>query len=71
MHACVGIDVSKATLDVAVYGSLEVRAFANSAAGFRQLAAWLLPQQPQHVVLEATGGMNKLHWMPCSWRACR
>jgi len=59
MHACVGIDVSKATLDVAVYGSSEVRAFANSPAGFRRLAAWLLPQRPRQVVLEATGGYEQ------------
>lgn len=59
MHACVGIDVSKATLDVAVHGSSEVRAFANSPAGFRRLAAWLLPQRPHQVVLEATGGYEQ------------
>jgi transposase len=59
MHACVGIDVSKATLDVAVYGSSEVRAFANSPTGFRRLAAWLLPQYPRQVVLEATGGYEQ------------
>jgi transposase len=59
MHACVGIDVSKATLDVAVYGSSEVRAFANSPRGFRRLAAWLLPQRPRQVVLEATGGYEQ------------
>jgi len=59
MHACVGIDVSKATLDVAVHGSSEVHAFANSAVGFRRLAAWLLPQRPHQVVLEATGGYEQ------------
>lgn len=59
MHACVGIDVSKATLDVAVHGSSEVRVFANSPNGFRRLAAWLLPQRPHQVVLEATGGYEQ------------
>jgi transposase len=59
MHACVGIDVSKATLDVAVHGASEVRVFANSPAGFRRLAAWLLPQRPRQVVLEATGGYEQ------------
>ena len=59
MHACVGIDVSKATLDVAVHGSSEVLAFANSPAGFRRLASWLLPQCPHQVVLEATGGYEQ------------
>lgn len=59
MHACVGIDVSKATLDVAVHGSPEVRSFANDARGFRHLAAWLLPQLPRQIVLEATGGYEQ------------
>lgn len=59
MPACVGIDVSKATLDVAIHGLAEVRKFANSSAGFRQLAAWLLPQHPDQVVLEATGGYEQ------------
>jgi transposase len=59
MHACVGIDVSKATLDVAIHGSSEVHAFANSPAGFDRLAAWLLPQRPHQVVLEATGGYEQ------------
>ncbi len=54
MPAYVGIDVSKATLDVAVHGASEVRAFANNPTGFRQLVAWLLPQHPPQVVLEAT-----------------
>lgn len=59
MSASVGIDVSKATLDVAVHGSSEVRVFANTSTGFRRLAAWLLPQHPQRIVLEATGGYEQ------------
>lgn len=59
MHACVGIDVSKATLDVAIHGTSEVRTFANNRAGFRRLVAWLLPQHPRQVVLEATGGYEQ------------
>ncbi len=59
MPAYVGIDVSKATLDVAVHGASEVRAFANNPTGFRQLVAWLLPQHPRQVVLEATGGYEQ------------
>ena len=39
MSAFVGIDVSKALLDVAVLGSPAVRQFANSPAGFRKLVA--------------------------------
>ena len=65
MSAFIGIDVSKAHLDVAVHGRCEVRQFANSAAGHRRLAAWLLPQQPIRVVLEATGGYERvaLEWL--------
>lgn len=59
MSVSVGIDVSKATLDVAIHGSSAVRAFPNNAAGFRQLAAWLKPQLPLQVVLEATGGYEQ------------
>jgi len=59
MPACVGIDVSKATLDVAIHGSPEVRTFTNRPAGFRQLASWLLRQCPHQVVLEATGGYEQ------------
>jgi len=58
MLAC-GVDVSKAALDVAIHGSSQVRSFANSIAGFRKLAAWLLPQAPSQVVLEATGGYEQ------------
>ncbi|MET0617268.1 MAG: transposase [Luteibacter sp.] len=54
-----GIDISKAVLDVAVEGEKVVRRFANSPAGFAQAIAWLAPQQPDQVVLEATGGYEQ------------
>ena len=44
---------------MAVHGASEVRVFANSPVGFRRLAAWLLPQRPRQVVLEATGGYEQ------------
>jgi len=50
----VGIDVSKDQLDVAVYDRPGARSFANSATGLGELVAWLTPQQPALVVLEAT-----------------
>lgn len=59
MSAFVGIDVSKACLDVAVLGSSPTRQFANTAAGFRKLAAWLKPLRPARVLLEATGGYEQ------------
>jgi transposase len=52
----VGIDVSKARLDVAVRPSGEVRSYDNDEPGFAELAAWLVPQSPRLVVVEATGG---------------
>ncbi|WP_119072579.1 IS110 family transposase [Aggregatilinea lenta] len=58
--AVVGIDVSKATLDVAVVQGgkkAEVRQYANDAAGVKALATWLKQRRAReaHVCLEATG----------------
>lgn len=66
MSAFVGIDVSKATLDVAILGRSGSRSFPNTPAGFRRLSAWLRPLDVELVVLEATGGyehaaLNALH----------
>jgi transposase len=53
----VGIDVAKASVDVAVQGAeLPAREFDNEADGHSQLAAALAPLQPTLVVMEATGG---------------
>ena len=56
----VGIDVSKNSLDVALLkeqGKPRHKVFANSAAGHRQLLAWLYEQGAPivHACLEATG----------------
>lgn len=59
MHAGIGIDVSKAMLDVAIHGVAATRQFPNSAAGHRRLAAWLQKHEPKQVVLEATGGYER------------
>lgn len=49
-----GIDVSAATLEIAVHeGATQV--FANDDAGIAALVAWSHTQQPTLVVLEATG----------------
>lgn len=55
MNDAIGIDVSKATLDVAVHGLAQQSSFPNTAAGHRRLVKWLLALQPRQVVLEATG----------------
>jgi len=56
---CCGVDVSAATLAVAVErvkrDGFDEREFANTAAGHRQLVAWLLQRGPVRVALEATG----------------
>lgn len=52
----VGIDVSKAQLDVFVRPSGETLAVANDEAGIAQLVARLAEPPPTLVVLEATGG---------------
>lgn len=60
MKQAVGIDVSKAKLDVAVQmpgGKIKSKVVANSAAGFQELRAWLTRQGVlnPHVCMEATG----------------
>ena len=52
----VGIDVSKAVLDVAVLPSGEVLQFANDASGIEQLGTKLQALAADLVVMEATGG---------------
>jgi len=52
----VGIDVSKATLDVATSHSSQVEQFANDTKGIKRLVAALSPKAPELIVLEATGG---------------
>ncbi len=52
----VGIDVAKATLDVAIRPSGEERQVANDPAGIAVVVAWLQSVQPSVIVVEATGG---------------
>jgi transposase len=52
----VGIDVSKARLDVAIEPTHEQWQVANDEAGIRQLVERLQQVQPERIVLEATGG---------------
>lgn len=55
----VGIDVGKATLDVAVDGMPRVARFANTAAGIRKLVKLLCRIDDAHVLVEATGGYEE------------
>jgi transposase len=52
----VGIDVSKASLDVAVRPSSERFSVANDEEGHRKLRNRLLKLKPERIVLEPTGG---------------
>ena len=56
----IGIDVSKAQLDVAVSPSGETTSFSNNDVGMGELVAWAQAVQPQLIVLEATGGLELL-----------
>jgi transposase len=52
----VGIDVSKATLDVCILPTGEFFQVSNDAAGINELLNKLRPLSPERVVMEATGG---------------
>ena len=58
----VGIDVSKAQLDVAVRPSGEAWSVPHDLGGIATLVARLKALEPALVVLEATGGLR------CPWR---
>jgi len=59
MSCYVGIDVAKATLDVAVTVPPSLGPFANDEAGHAALIAALTPLAPALIVLEATGGYER------------
>lgn len=54
----VGIDVSQERLDVAFSDGRECQ-FGNDPAGHGQLCALLAAEQPQLIVMEATGGLER------------
>jgi transposase len=56
----VGIDVSKARLDVAVWPGAQSFSVANDARGIAELVEQVTAFTPQAVVLEATGGLEAL-----------
>jgi len=55
-----GIDVSKASLEVAVSGGRRVLSFRNDKRGVRALTGYLRDEQPALIVLEASGGYQRL-----------
>ena len=56
----VGIDVSKAKLDVAVHGFGNLGVFSRNESGLKDLVAALEPFDIHRVVLEASGGYEQL-----------
>jgi transposase len=55
----IGIDVSKARLDVAVHPSGESESAANDKTGIKAVVKRLAKIQPTLIVLEATGGLER------------
>lgn len=55
-----GVDVSKATLDVAVSNQKAVKSFPNDESGIAQAVLYLKEVRPVLTVTEATGGLEKL-----------
>lgn len=60
MSGFVGIDVSKERLDVAHRPSGKAWQFANDQSGHQELIAALQAEEPELVVLEATGGYEQV-----------
>jgi transposase len=56
----VGIDISKAWLDVAVHEQEETFRAGNNDAGIAKLVQWLKALKPERIVLEPTGGFEML-----------
>ncbi len=60
MGVFVGMDVSKAKVDVAIRPTGEGFEAPNDSAGVKEVAKRLKAQSPELIVLEATGGYEKL-----------
>ena len=55
---CIGVDVAKSTLDVAVTDSEEARQFANDDKGISQAVSYIAGLKPMMIILEATGNLE-------------
>jgi transposase len=55
----IGVDVSKAKLDVALSTSDSILQFSNNQAGFKELIKYLPSKRASLIILEATGGYEK------------
>jgi transposase len=55
----IGIDISKARLDVHLHPAGQVKQFDNDRKGHARLIAWISPKQPTRVIFEATGAYHR------------
>ena len=55
----IGIDVSKASLDVHLHPEGLRQRFANDSAGHAALIGWAAPHQPERVIFEPTGACHR------------
>jgi len=55
---CVGVDVAKSALDVAVTDSGEVKQFANDDEGIGEAVGYIAGLKPATIILEATGSLE-------------
>lgn len=60
MSAYAGIDVSKATLQVALFPKADELCVPNTEEGLARIAEYLNARQVERVLIEATGGYEKL-----------
>lgn len=60
METYIGIDVSKATLDVAASNRKEIKHFSNDEKGVIQIVGYLNKEKPVLTVMESTGGLERL-----------
>src|SRR5215213_8342507 len=58
-NSYIGIDVSKARLDVAVLGEKREKQVDNTPEGIRDLVKWMVELDPELIVVEATGGYQR------------
>ena len=56
----IGIDVSKDRLDVDVLGKRPEKQVENTQAGMEKLVQWMQELQPAPIVVEATGGYQRV-----------
>lgn len=56
----VGIDIAKAKLDVALGEEKEIKSFPHDEAGISALVLYLQEYHPVNIVMEATGGREKI-----------